>query len=367
MRYLLLFCIFYIMRGFQLNSRVLKSSIVMKSPSLWDVLSVNLKESARTWFITRAEKSGVNWNAITEKYSKDIDSLNFLYKTKTNTSIVYPSYYTRPFHGYDEGNLNWLAALEGEAATLSMAVNYWKNTDPLTTEKWLRNNISTHIENYVNLTLSNVPETILDVGCSIGISTEYLYKHFKKCKTINGLDLSPYFVALATYRAREEKLPITYFHQNAEYPNINHKYDLIVCNFILHEVPKEPTKKILKEMHNLLNENGVLAIVDLDPTKVKNNLVVNTFRKWAFEVTEPHIYEYYQTNMNELLLEEGYIHVRNISNDPINTIWLCKKGQGDLVNKTIENSFPESKEIPSDNNLLKFVFSKKRKRELITQ
>ena len=363
MRYLLLFCIFYIMRAFQLNSKVLKSTLVMKSPSLWDVLSINLKESARSWFIQRAERSGVDWNALTEKYSKDIDSLNFLYQIKTNSSMVYPKYYTRPFHGYDDGNLNWLAALEGEAATLSMAVNYWKNTDPVTTEQWLRNNISKNIESYMNATSTKVPENILDVGCSVGISTEYLYKHFNKCKTINGLDLSPYFVALATYRAKEEKLPITYYHQNAEYPNIKNKYDLIVCNFILHEVPREPTKQIIKEMYKLLNENGVLAIVDLDPTKVKNNLVVNTFRKWAFEVTEPHIYEYYQTNMNELLVDEGYTHVKNISNDPINTIWLGKKVTGELINNVTSKSYLESKKISMDNN---FFFLPSNKRKLIS-
>ena len=343
MRYLLLFCIFYIMRAFQLNSRVLKNTLVMKSPSLWDVLSINLKESARSWFIQRAERSGIDWNTMTEKYSKDIDRLNFLYQIKTNSSMVYPDYYTRPFHGYDDGNLNWLAALEGEAATLSMAVNYWKNNDPLTTEKWLRNNVSENIENYIQETSSNKPDNILDVGCSVGISTEYLYKHFNKCKTINGLDLSPYFVALATYRAKEEKLPISYYHQNAEYPNIKNKYDLIVCNFILHEVPKEPTKKIIKEMYKLLEDNGVFVIVDLDPTKVKNNLVVNTFRKWAFEVTEPHIYEYYKTNMTELLVNEGYTNVKNVSNDPINTIWFGKKTEQDFSSNQTKLSFSEKK------------------------
>lgn len=331
----------------------------MKRSSLWDVLSINLKDSARNWFINRAERSGIDWNAITEKYSKDIDNLNFLYKIKTDTTMVYPSYYTRPFHGYDDGNLNWLAALEGEAATLSMAVNYWKNTDPLTTEQWLRNNISQNIENYINATSSNIPENILDVGCSIGISTEYLYKNFNKCETINGLDLSPYFIALATYRARQAKLPITYYHQNAEYPNIRNKFDLIVCNFILHEVPKEPTKKIIKEMYNLLNENGVLAIVDLNPTNVKNNLLVNTFRKWAFEVTEPHIYEYYQTNLTNLLIDEGYSQIKNISNDPINNIWFGKK-ETDRSRDNVKNNAYFRRAKASKNDTSFFSLNKKK-------
>lgn len=27
-------------------------------------------------------------------------------------SVIYPAYYTVPFHGYDQGNLNWQAAFE---------------------------------------------------------------------------------------------------------------------------------------------------------------------------------------------------------------------------------------------------------------
>ena len=294
-------------------------------PTLWDTLSIGLKDSARSWFISRAERVGVNWNAITYRYEKELDKLRDIYEQVNNKSIEYPSYYTRPFHGYDDGNLNWLAALEGEAATLSMAVNYWKGNNPETTEEWLRCNVTKNIQEYIDNFSANPALSILDVGCSIGVSTEYLYNSFPKCKSISGLDLSPYFVSLANYRANDLRLPIKYYHQNAETPNINERFDLIVCNFILHEVPRLPTERILNSLTNLLNKGGVLAIVDLDPTKVKNNMIVDTFRKWAFEVTEPHIYEYYQTNMTDLMDKVGLKQLRNVSNDPINSIWMGMK------------------------------------------
>jgi len=34
----------------------------------------------------------------------------------------YPSYYTQPFHAYQDGNLNWLAAAEVESATSAMCL-----------------------------------------------------------------------------------------------------------------------------------------------------------------------------------------------------------------------------------------------------
>ena len=43
-----------------------------------------------------------------------------------------------PFHGYDEGNLDWEAAKEAEAATVSISANYWKGADPYDAQEWLR-------------------------------------------------------------------------------------------------------------------------------------------------------------------------------------------------------------------------------------
>lgn len=321
-KYMLFYLLFFqLCFGFIQKPRIVKTKLYA-SPTLWDVLSINLKENARNWFIQRAERSGIDWNAITYRYEKDLDKLDFIYQQVNNRSMVYPSYYTRPFHGYDDGNLNWLAALEGEAATLSMAVNYWKGNDPTTTENWLRYNITENLLNYIDKYDANKLNDVLDVGSSVGISTEYLLKSLKGCKKMTGLDLSPYFVALATYRAKEERLPITYIHRNAEEPRLQQDYDLIICTFILHEVPKEPTKVILNALKKHVKPGGIFAVIDLDPTKVQNNLIVSTFRKWAFEVTEPHIYEYYQTNMTELMMEAGFKNVEKVPNDPINSLWM---------------------------------------------
>ena len=295
------------------------------SPGMWDVLSSALKEKARNWFIQRAEKSGIEWNQLTDNYKKNKEILENIYCHKNNITLEYPSYYTRPFHGYDTGNLNWEAALEGEAATLSMAVNYWKGNDPLTTEQWLRHNITKNLLTYIDETKSNRPNCVLDVGSSVGISTEYLYTSLYECDQMSGIDLSPYFVSLATFRSMRENYPIEYVHQNAETPHFDKKFDLIVCTFILHEVPREPSQKILNALSRYLNDGGVLAVVDLDPTKVRNNLIVSTFRKWAFEVTEPHIYEYYQTNLTTLMENAGLSRIRKVHNDPINSIWMGKK------------------------------------------
>ena len=317
------------------QARKLTSHYANSPPDVWVELSNVFKKSARDWFISRAEKKGIKWKEMVYDNRGNLDKLESIYDNITDTSIIYPEYYTQAFHGYDTGNLNWEAAFEGEAATLSMAVNYWKNADPIVTEQWLRYNVSNNIKSYLYdnnrdcnkefCDTSNIKD-ILDVGCSVGISTEYLSNSFLNLNSVTGLDLSPYFISMANYRANELKLPINYIHANAEETDIpSNSYDLIVCNFILHEVPRDPTKSILNEMYRLLRPNGILAIVDLNPTRVQDNLVVSTFRKWAFEVTEPHIYEYYKSNMTTWLEDVDFQNVKKITNDPINSIWIGKK------------------------------------------
>lgn len=291
--------------------------------NLWSELNKNFKNVARNWFITRAEKKGINWNNMVKENKLNDNNLQKIFDKIENKELMYPEYYTLPFHGYDTGNLNWDAAYEGEAATLSMAVNYWNNIDPLTTEKWLRYNITNNLKQYINNKKVN---NILDIGCSVGISTEYIYNSFKNCKNITGLDLSPYFISVAIDRANKNKLPINYIHRNAENTKLKkNSFDLIICNFILHEVPLEPTRNIFKELYSLLNNNGVLAVVDLNPERVQDNLIVSNFRKWAFEVTEPHIYQYYKTNMTKEFINIGLTNINKIENDPINSIWIGKK------------------------------------------
>ena len=63
------------------------------------------------------------------------------------------------------------------------------------------------------------PKKALDIGCSIGISTEYLQDAFPKETKIYGLDLSPYFLGVADYRACQQNRNIQYIHANAEKTN----------------------------------------------------------------------------------------------------------------------------------------------------
>ena len=296
-----------------------------RPPPMWSSLSSRLKGKARSWFIDRAKQEGIDWDSMVHESVIQISRLKELKKTSIDYTIQYPDYYTQPFHGYNDGNLNWLSAHEGAAASLSMAVNYWKGVNPITTQNWLRYNISNNIKRYIKDTTLIKPTDILDVGCSVGISTEFLYNSFKK-SNITGIDLSPYFIAQAKLRSENFGFNIDYFHRLAENTYFdNNRFNLITCNFIMHELPQNATINILNELNRITYPGGVIAITDLTPKELKKDGVFSVFTKWAFEVTEPHIYGYYERDMITLLHNAGYINVEQIKNDPLNSVWLGVK------------------------------------------
>lgn len=295
----------------------------------WKQTSKFLKKQARDWFIQRAEKNGVKWNELKRQYSSPNVgiTLNLMKNELENKTLEYPEYFLKPFHGYDEGNMNWIAAKEGDGATISMSVNYWKDTSPQDCELWLRGNYTNTIKRYItDYELENQnTKYILDIGSSFGIGTEFLKKYFEK-SNVSGLDLSPYFVAISKYRTNINNNNITYIHANAEeIPLPSNSVDIITAQFLFHEVPTEPTRKIVKEVYRVLKNDGILSVIDLDPQNLRDTLEINVFRKWAFEVTEPHIYEYYKSNMTDILFENGFKNIRVVKNDPLNKVWLGRK------------------------------------------
>lgn len=61
---------------------------------------------ARSSMVERGAKIGVDWVQNVNQLEKDIDALTTNFED-VNRKVIYPDYYLKPFHAYDEGNLSW--------------------------------------------------------------------------------------------------------------------------------------------------------------------------------------------------------------------------------------------------------------------
>ena len=138
--------------------------------------------------------------------------------------------------------------------------------------------------------------------------------------------MSPYFVTISKYLETLNPHDLEFIHANVEdIPFDSETQDLVTAQFLFHEVPKEPSQNILNQVYRVLKPGGTIAILDLDPDRLLKKLNNNIFRKWGFEVTEPHIKEYYQTDISKLLEEAKFTKIEKKINDPFNSVWLGQK------------------------------------------
>jgi ubiquinone/menaquinone biosynthesis C-methylase UbiE len=282
-----------------------------------------MKRQARQVIVKTAEKNGIPWRKKCEELAASPAPQQL--EQVTNPNIIYPDYYQVPFHAYDEGNLCWQAAFEAESATYAMALRVWPQ-EPLTwqvAQERLRGSFHQVLAKHGPQQVRD----ILDIGCSVGISTLTLHHYYEKIqdappRTV-GLDLSPYMLAVA--QTRDVNREITWIHGNAENTNLPaESFDLVTLQFVTHELPHFAAQAIFQEVLRLLRPGGYLAIVDNNPlSPVIQNLPPVLFT--LMKSTEPWSDDYYTFNMEAAMQKVGFEHVITVPSDPRHRTIISRK------------------------------------------
>lgn len=296
----------------------------------WEMMSTMAKDAARDWFVRRAEDRGIPWSESVNFFKSNQDVLDRHFAEICDTALEYPEYYTMTFHGYDEGNLNWRAAHELEAATQSMCLGYydgltWQDAQEMfrgaarevIAETWFAASRAGDESSPVQ-----PPKTLLDVGCSGGFSTQEMAKVFPGVEA-TGVDLSPYYLSIAKLLYPQHR----FVHALAEDTRMpDGSFDVVTMNFIHHELPLAASHATLREAVRVLAPGGMIAVLDVDPRRL---LELPPLRRWAFQVTEPWCREgeYYSLDLVQELKELGFEDVKLMSNDPVNALVVARKAK----------------------------------------
>lgn len=275
-----------------LTSRLVNSILSIKP------LADFAKHQARQMMIKRAEKIGVSWTDEVETLKK-LDWQDNLAQVK-NTQLTYPDYYLTSFHAYETGNMSWQAAFEVEPVARTVHAKIWHSSGA-NGDTQLRQSY----HDIVSLNIHNQPQTILDIGCSVGMSTFALQELYPQAE-ITGLDLSPYFLAVAHYRAQQRQAKINWIHAKAESTGLpDASFDLISIFLVCHELPQIPTKQIFAEAKRLLRPNGHLAIMDMNP-KAEAYKKMPPYVFTLLKSTEPYLDDYFSLDIGQALIESGF-------------------------------------------------------------
>ncbi len=272
------------------------------------------KWRARDMMIKRAESIGVPWRSEAQRLQERDWSAEFA--AVNRPELTYPDYYLKPFHAYDEGNLGWLPATEVEVAAYT--VHSWKGGDSgISGDPQLRQSYHDRLKQV----LPTPPHDIMDVGCSVGMSTFALQDTFPGAQ-MTGIDLSPHFLAVAQYRdtLRQQGLgnglqltgkpceqpAVTWVHAAAESTGLpSASYDLVSASLLFHELPIDAARSIFQEARRLLRPGGHLAIMDMNPrSQVYGKMP--TYILALLKSTEPYIDEYFSLDLEAAIEAAGF-------------------------------------------------------------
>jgi len=266
------------------------------------------RNRARTMMINRAESIGVFWRdevaelrarggaqALSPIWDEDLAQL-------TDPSLAYPDYYLTTFHAYDEGNLGWQPAMEVSVAARAVHARLWPEGDKHGDER-LR-------QSYHDALAEVLPDQldkIVDLGCGTGLSTFALRSHFPQAQ-ITGIDLSPYFLAVAQHQAAqaEPTRSIAWKHAAAEATGLpDASADVVSVCLMFHELPTEAALRILKEARRLLKPGGYLGIMDMNP-KSEVYAQMPPYVLTLLKSTEPYLDQYFGLDLSQAMVDAGF-------------------------------------------------------------
>lgn len=103
---------------------------------------------------------------------------------------------------------------------------------------------------------------VLDLACSIGQSTTALKKRLPEARVV-GIDIAAPMVRYAHLRASNLGIDVEFRQESAaELSFADGTFDVVYCNILFHEVPREVAEQVVAEAHRVLRDGGMFIVQD---------------------------------------------------------------------------------------------------------
>jgi ubiquinone/menaquinone biosynthesis C-methylase UbiE len=289
----------------RLSSRLVNGILAIKP------LANLAKHQARQMMIKRAELIGVQWTQ--EAAALRARDWTAEFNQVNNPNLSYPDYYVRSFHAYEEGNLGWEPATEVEVAAYAVHARIWPEEGAKGDARFRQS-----YHDILKAQLANAPQDIVDLGCSVGMSTFALQALYPQAK-ITGVDLSPYFLAVAQYRSQKhstEQAAPTWLHAPAESTGLpSASIDLVSASLLFHELPRTAAIQIIQEAKRVLRPGGHFTLMDMNP-KSEIYGKMPPYILTLLKSTEPYMDDYFSFDLEQAIADHGFTKPTLTCNTP---------------------------------------------------
>ena len=144
------------------------------------------------------------------------------------------------------------------------------------TRKYL---VEPHIPNFADFDKWK-GKKVLEIGCGIGTDT---INFARAGATITAIDYSEESVKIAKQRAEVFKLPIKFYHADAEKLSATvpvEKYDLVYSFGVIHHTPHP--EKVIKEIKKYMSKDSIFKIMVYNRNSYKTWWIILTYGKGQF-------------------------------------------------------------------------------------
>jgi SAM-dependent methyltransferase len=126
---------------------------------------------------------------------------------------------------------------------------------------------------------TNAALKILNFGCGIGKSEQFINKYFTNCQ-ITSVDISAKSIEMAIEKNKAFKNTNFIVYEDIDTLVLKDKFDIILIANVFHHIPEDLHVRILKRLKTVISDKGFLYVFEHNP---QNPLTKNAFKTCEFD------------------------------------------------------------------------------------